>query len=157
AHEEVLLFLTLLAFGDVLNCPAEAYGQALRPGTLKVSKSVSLHPTDLTISPPDPELAGGVLRIGRIERRLAIRPKPFVVVRMHALHEVSDRYLISGQVKIFLKARISRANVAERIVPPPPESGCIESELQAVFARLQVMFRRLSPDGGFVKLRHKRV
>src|SRR5262249_27361984 len=99
AHEEVFLFLALLAFGNVLNRPAEAHSPPLRPGALKISKSVSLHPADLAISPPDPELAHGALRIDGIERRLAIRPKPFRVVRMNPLHEVLDRYLISGQLE----------------------------------------------------------
>src|SRR5262249_49328086 len=104
AHEEVFLLFALLAFGNVLNRPAEAHGPALRPGALKISKSVSLHPTDLAISPPDPELARGALRVGGIERRLAIRPNSFRIIRMHPPHEVLDRYLISGQVENLLKA-----------------------------------------------------
>src|SRR5258708_26533107 len=34
--------------------------------------------------------------------------------------------------------------VAERIVVPPPELGCIESELQAIFARPQLLLRLLA-------------
>src|SRR5215470_6180107 len=44
AHQEVLLLLAFLAFGNVLNGAAEAYGPTLRPGPLKIGKSVSLHP-----------------------------------------------------------------------------------------------------------------
>src|SRR6266853_626879 len=66
SHEEVLLLLVLLAFGNVLDGAAEAHGPALRPGALKIGKSVSLHPADLAITPPDPEFARGAFRIGWI-------------------------------------------------------------------------------------------
>src|SRR5712692_7048989 len=155
AHEEVLLFLALLAFGNVLNRPAKARGPALRPGALKISKSITLRPADLAVSPPNPKLMGVRLRIGGIEGSLAIRREPCHVVRMHPLHEILDRYFVGSHIENFLKARIPRANAAERIVLPPPEPGCIESELQTVFARLQVVFRRLSPGGSPAKLRHE--
>ena len=115
---------------------------------------MSLHPADLAITPPDPEFARGALRIGGIERRLAVRPKPLRVVRMHPLHEVLDQYLISGHVEDFLKARISRAHPPERIILPPPELGCVERKLQAIFALTQQILCRLSPGGGPSKLSH---
>src|SRR5258706_10916645 len=96
AHEEVLLPRALLAFGNVLNRPAEAHGPALRPGTLKIGKSMTLRPADLAVSPPNPELMGIRLRIGGIERSLAVLPEPCCVVGMHPLHEILDRYFISG-------------------------------------------------------------
>src|SRR5215470_17888648 len=71
AHEEVLLLLALLAFGNVLNRAAEAHDAALRPRALKISKPMGLHPADLAVSPPNPILMVEVrLQIGRIERRL---------------------------------------------------------------------------------------
>src|SRR5258708_23166150 len=99
AHEEVLLLLALLAFGNVLGGAAEAHGPALRPGALKIGKSVSLHPADLAITPPDPEFARGALRIGGVERRLAVRPKPLPVVPMHPPHEVLHPYLLSRHLQ----------------------------------------------------------
>src|SRR5215831_12493778 len=130
AHEEMLFFLALLAFGDVVNGAAEAHGPSLRAGSFKICERISLHRTDGTISPPHPEFMVNVrLRIGGIERRLASRPKPFHVVRMNPLHEVLDRYLITGHVENFFKARVPRAHVAEQIVLPPPKPGCVESEL----------------------------
>jgi hypothetical protein len=108
---------------------------------------MTLHPADLAVSSPNPVLMVDVrLLIGRSERRLAVRPKPFRVLRMHPLHEVLDRYFIGGDLENFLKARIPRANAANRIVLPPPELRCVESELQTVFARLQVV--RLSRGSG---------
>jgi hypothetical protein len=75
-----------------------------------------------------------------------------------------DRYLIGGKIENFLGASIHRDYAAVWIVLPPPELGCIKSELQPVFAplqlifaRLQVMLRRLSPGGGSSKLRHEGV
>jgi hypothetical protein len=110
-------FLTLLAFGNVLNSAAEAYDPALMPRALKISKSMTLHPADLAVSPPNPVLMVEIrLLIGRIERRLAVCPKPFRVVGMHALHELLDRYFVSGHVENSLKAPVPRANAADRIV-----------------------------------------
>src|SRR5258708_17325940 len=93
AHEEVLVLLALFAFGNVLDGAAEAHGPAPRSGTLKISKSVSLHPADLAISPPDPELAWGARRIGGIERRLPIPTKPFRIVSVYPLPEDPDQNL----------------------------------------------------------------
>jgi hypothetical protein len=44
AHKEVLPFLALLAFGNVLNRTTEAYELAVGPGTLKTSKSKCFAP-----------------------------------------------------------------------------------------------------------------
>src|SRR5215467_14521410 len=59
-HEEVLLFLALLAFGNVLDRAGEVHELPLRPGALKISKSTTLHPADLAISPPNSVL----IRVG---------------------------------------------------------------------------------------------
>ncbi len=107
AHEEVLLLLALLAFGDVLNRPAEAHGPALRSGAFEISKPQGLHPADLAVCPPDPELGGGALRIDGIERSLDGRQDLFEVVRMHPLHDLLDRRLILGKIDNFLSARIA--------------------------------------------------
>src|SRR5260221_6424265 len=101
AHEEVLLLLALLAFGNVLNRPAKARGPALRPGALKISKSITLRPADLAVAPPNPELMGVRLRIGGIERSLAVRREPCHVLGMHPLHEILDRYFIGGDLPKF--------------------------------------------------------
>src|SRR5262245_40618963 len=102
AHQEVLLFLLLFAFGDVLYGAAEAYDPALGPRAIKISKSVGLHPADLAVSPPNPVLVVDIrLWIGRIERRFAVRPNPFHVVGMQAVHEILDRYFITGHVENF--------------------------------------------------------
>src|SRR5262245_16430959 len=157
AHEEVLFFLALLAFGNVLSGAAEAHSMALRPGARKISKPMPLYPANRTVPAPNPVLMGERLRIDGIERRLAVRPKPFRVVRMHPLHDLFDRCLVGGKIENFLCPRIHRDYVAERIVLPPSELGCVESELQAIFARLQVPLRRLSPGGRPSKLRHQGV
>src|SRR5215468_2372801 len=153
----MLLLLTFLAFGDVLDGAAKAHGPALRPCALKIGKSVSLHPADLSVTPPDPEFARGALRINGIERRLAVRPKPFRVVRMHPFQEVLDHDLIGGHVEDFLKARIPRAHPPEWIILPPPELGRIERKLQAILALTQQILCGLSLGGGPSKLRHQRV
>jgi len=100
AHEEVLFFLALLAFGNVLDGADEAHDLSLGPGALTIGKPATLHPTDLAVSPPEPVLIRVGLRIGGIERRLADRPKPFHVVRMHPLHELFDRRLVLCDVEI---------------------------------------------------------
>jgi hypothetical protein len=51
AHKEVLPFLALLAFGNVLNRTTEAYELAVGPGTLKTSKSKYLAPANVSIPP----------------------------------------------------------------------------------------------------------
>src|SRR5258708_15358228 len=134
AHEEVFLFLALLAVGDVLNRPAEAHDPALRSGALKISKSMTLRPADVAVSLPNPELMGVRLRIGGIERRLAVRREPCPIVGMHPLHEILDRYFIRGHIENFLKARIPRAHAAKRVVLPPPEPAFTENRLQTVLA-----------------------
>src|SRR5215475_6733278 len=52
AHKEVLLFLALLAFGDVLSGAGHAYGPSIPAGALEMSKPQSLYPADRAISPP---------------------------------------------------------------------------------------------------------
>src|SRR5260370_11953612 len=86
AHEEVFLFLALLAFGDVLNRPAEAHDPALRSGALKISKSMTLRPADAAVSLPNPELMAVRLRIGGIRRRPPLRPDPSPAPPVPPLH-----------------------------------------------------------------------
>src|SRR6267143_257800 len=74
AHEEVLAFLALLAFGNVLCGADEAHDLSLRPGTLEIGKSMILHPADLAVSPPDPVLDREGLRIDGIKSRRDRRP-----------------------------------------------------------------------------------
>src|SRR5258708_15983463 len=157
AHEEINLLLALLAFGSVLSGADEAREPSLTPGALEISKPMSLHPADLAVSPLNPVLMRVRLRIGGIERRLAVRPNPFRVVRMHPLHELLDRRLVSGKIENFLYARIHRDHAVERIVLPPPELGCVEGKLQTIFAVAQQILCCLPPDGGPPKLRHQRV
>src|SRR6266478_1651454 len=107
AHEEVLLFLALLALGDVLDGAAETHGPALTPGALEIGEPKSLHPADRAVCPPQPELGGRPLRIDRIERCLDGRPNHFGVVRMHPLHDLFDRGLMLGKIENFLTAGIS--------------------------------------------------
>jgi hypothetical protein len=81
AHEEVLLFLALLAFGNVLSGADEAHDLSLRPGTLEIGKPMSLHPADLAVSPLNPVLMRVRLRIGGIKSRRDSRPNPLNVVK----------------------------------------------------------------------------
>src|SRR5260370_18288634 len=120
AHEEVLLFLALLAFGNVLD-GANAHGPALTHGTLEISKPESLHPADLAVSPPEPELGRGTLRFGGIERPLKGPPNPFRLVRMHQPHSPFDGRLIFGNIENFLRAHIQRDHALVPIVPPHPQ------------------------------------
>src|SRR5215467_5099078 len=80
AHEEVLSFLALLAFGNVLSSTDHADGVSLVGGTLEIRKPVSLHPPDLAVCPQVLELSHAGFRIGGIERRFYARPNPFYVV-----------------------------------------------------------------------------
>src|SRR5260370_39184206 len=150
AHKEVLIFLSLLAFGDVLSGAGHAYGPSLAPGALEMSKPQSLHPTDLAVSPPEPEFGGGALRIDRIERRRDGCPKPFRVVRMHRFQELFDRRLILGNIENLLTTRIPRDYAGERIVLPRPELRGVEGKLQTIFALAQQI-------DGRSKRRHYRV
>src|SRR5260370_10108127 len=117
AHEEGLLFLALLAFGNVLD-GANAHGPALTPGTLEISKPESLHPADLAVSPPEPELGRGTLRFGGVERRLKSRPNPFRVVRLHQPHDLFDGRPIFGNIEKFLRAQFHPDHPLVRVVPP---------------------------------------
>src|SRR5260370_1427951 len=52
AHEQVFLFFTLLAFGDVLCAAGHSYCPSVTPGALEMTKPLNLPPTDLAASPP---------------------------------------------------------------------------------------------------------
>src|SRR5215467_8636355 len=137
AHEEVLLFLALLAFGNVLQGADEAHGPALIPGAVEIRKPQRLRPADLAVSPPEPELSRGAPRIDRIKRRLKVRLDHFHIVWVYPLHELFESRLIPGKVENFLRAGIPREHVVARIVPVRPELRHIEGELQTIFARKQ--------------------
>src|SRR5260370_12465854 len=95
AHEELLLFLTLPAFSNVLNSAAEADDPPLMPRARKISNSISLYPADLAVSPPYPVLEMDVLlRIGRIKRLLAVRLAPFPRRPMPPVHPIFHWSLI---------------------------------------------------------------
>jgi hypothetical protein len=49
-----------------------------------------LHPANLTIPPPEPELRRGSLRLGEVERSVVGRPNLFDIVWMHSIHELFD-------------------------------------------------------------------
>jgi hypothetical protein len=54
AHQEVLPFLALFAFGNVLSGTDHADGASLVRGALEIRKPVSLHIPDLAVSPLNP-------------------------------------------------------------------------------------------------------
>src|SRR5262249_12986847 len=108
---------------------------ALIPGAVEIRKPQRLHPADLTISPPKPELGRGAPRIDRIKRRPKVRPDRFHIVWMHQLHDLFESRLILGEVENLLRAGIPREHAAARIVSVRPELRHIEGELQTIFAR----------------------
>src|SRR5262249_39606935 len=77
AHEEVLLFLALLAFSNVLSGAGHAYGPSLTPHALEISNAKSLHPTDIAVSPQESELGRGTLWIDGVGPPPGGRPKAF--------------------------------------------------------------------------------
>src|SRR5260370_17592338 len=83
AQEEMLLLLTRLAFGNILDGADEAQEPAATPGAFKIITPTALHPTDLAVAPPEPVLIRVGLRVGGIQRRLADHRKSFPVVRLH--------------------------------------------------------------------------
>src|SRR5258708_32519656 len=99
AHEEVLPFLALLAFGNVLCGADEAHDLSLTPGTLEIGKSMILHPADLAVSPPDPPLDRERLRIDGINSRRDSRPHPLNLVRTHAPDELVAHHLFLHSIE----------------------------------------------------------
>jgi hypothetical protein len=93
-----------------------------------------LHPAERAVSPPNTVLIRVGLPIDGIDPPLAVRPKPFHVVRMHQLLDLLDRHLPGDNVENFVKSRIPRDHATARIVLPPPKLGCVETKLQTVFA-----------------------
>src|SRR5260370_1563422 len=63
---------------------------------------------------------------------------------MHQLHDLLDSRLILGKIENLLRACITREHSAARIVPVRAELGYVESNLQAIFARQQVLLRLLA-------------
>src|SRR5258707_9296811 len=152
AHEEVLFFLAFLAFGNVRDGADDADGPSLAPVALEISLPEGLHPPDLTVSPPDPELGRGAMRFGGIERRVVGRPNPFRIVWMHPVHELFDSGLILGDAQNFLRACIPGEDTAGRILLSCPKPGCAGGKLQSrpAFPQLglpfpQSILRPLSP------------
>src|SRR6266436_282914 len=127
------------------------------PGALEIRKPQGLHPADLAVSPPQPELSRGAPRVDGIERRLEVRLNHFHVVRMHQLHDLFDTRLILGKIENLLRARIAREHTVPRIVLVRPELSYVEGKLQTIFAPAQPILRCLSPAGAPAKLRHQRV
>jgi hypothetical protein len=81
AHQEVLPFLALLAFSDLLDGADEARASPLTPGALETSKPTHLHPADFAISPLNPVLPRGAPWIGGIERCLDQKEAPTSLLR----------------------------------------------------------------------------
>jgi hypothetical protein len=139
AHEEAQPFLLLFAFGNILHGADDTHGSPPMSGTLEMNKSLHFHPADLGVSPLNPILMCGALRSGRMERCLAVRPKPFGVVWMHQLLQIFDRQHIRRNIENLSKTSIPRTHLGEHIVSPPPELGCVEGQLQTIFARLYLL------------------
>src|SRR5258708_23476648 len=99
AHEEVLTFLALLAFCNIRSGADDASGPSLTPGAFEISTPMHLYPADLAASRMEPALDRVGLRVDGIERRLA-RPKPLRIVRIHPLHDLLDRHLVSGHTVV---------------------------------------------------------
>src|SRR5258708_10522463 len=120
AHEEVLPFLALLAFGNVLCGADEAHDLSLTPGTLEIGKSMILHPADLAVSPPDPVLDREGLRIDGIKSCRDTRPNPLNVVRMHPPDDLFEHHLLlpNSEIENLVSARVRPAHAAARIVLP---------------------------------------
>src|SRR5215831_3344737 len=136
AHEEVLFFLALLAFGNVRNGADDTHRPLFAPGAIEICKPESLSPADLAVSPPKPELGRGPVRIDGIESRLERRQNSFHVVRMDQLYDLFKSRPVLSNIENFHRARIPRECALERIVLPPPEPGCVHGKLQTIFARL---------------------
>src|SRR5258708_40263773 len=98
AHEEVLPFLALLAFGNVLDGADEARNPPLTPGTFETSKPTHLDPADFAASSLNSVLTRGALRIGGTERCFGVCPKTFRVVRRHSLLYPPHPPLIVGNI-----------------------------------------------------------
>src|SRR5262249_57879599 len=94
AHEEMLLLLALLAFGDVLNGAAQANGPSLGPDTLEIRKPMTLDPADLSVSPPHPILMDVRLRIGRVERSFAVSRGTCRIVGVVRIDESLVRFFV---------------------------------------------------------------
>jgi hypothetical protein len=133
AHEEVLPFHALLAFGNVLSGANHVDGASIVRGTLEMRKPVSLHPPDLAVPPLNPVFDRIGFRIGGIDRRFHSRPNPFHVVWMHPLRELLDVRLVFGNVVYLLRAFIRpQSHAVDWIVLPPPKLGCVEGQLQTI-------------------------
>src|SRR5579871_314286 len=104
AHEQVLLFVLMLAFGDILSGADQADGVAFAPGPREMRKPMSLQPAHLADSRPNPELGHVGLWIDGIERRLHGRRNSSHVVWMHPIYELLEVNLLFGNAQEFHSA-----------------------------------------------------
>jgi hypothetical protein len=118
--ETCLRLLGALACGNVLDGADEADDLSLTPRTLKMNKPLGLHPANLTVLPPEPELRLGSLRLGGIERSGVGRPNLFLIVWMHPIHELFDGGAILGDAENLLGPRIPGKDTVAGIVLPRP-------------------------------------
>src|SRR5262249_18033671 len=122
-----------------------AHSPSLAPVALEMSKSMSLHPADVAGAPLNPVLRCVGSWISRIQSRLERLPNPLRVVRMQPLRNyVFDGYIARRSVENLLRASVTRDHATKRIILPPPELGCVESQLQTLFAGAQRMLRSLA-------------
>src|SRR5215472_4093807 len=98
AHQEVLPFVALLAFGNVLTGTDHADSTSLDRGTFEIRKPASLHTPDRTVSPLNPVLDRIGFWIGGIERCAHGVPNPLHVIWMHPLRELFNIRLVFGNV-----------------------------------------------------------
>src|SRR5262249_31316238 len=121
AHEEVQLFLTLFAFGNVRYCADEIHGSSTTPVALEIKSAQDFHPADLAVSPTDdPKLVSVRPRFSEIERCVKGGPNTFHIVRMHPMHELFGCGPIRGGPQDFFAAHIPGKDPAVRIALPCP-------------------------------------
>ena len=155
AHENVLLFLALLAFGNVLNGADHPRGPCLTPDVLEISKPNRRHPPEPAISLKEPVLCHGAFRIDGVERRFAVRPNPFRILRVHPGHPLLDSHLVSDSIENPLTARIPRQHAVARIVMPRSDLCGVQGKLQTILPYQYGLLRLLAqPVDGLSKLGH---
>jgi hypothetical protein len=86
----------------------EAHDLSLSPGIVKMNKPLGLHPANLTVLPPEPELRLRSLGLGGIERAVVGRPNLFLIVWMHPIHELVDGGSILGNAPKISLDRVSQ-------------------------------------------------
>jgi hypothetical protein len=120
AHQQMHLLLALLALGNVLDGADDGGRGLLAPGVLEISKPMQLDPADLAVCQPNPVLDRVGLRHAPltsddgITRRLAGRPKPVQVGRMH----FSSRSMTAHALQHSRDSTISLARIHCKRPPP---------------------------------------